>query len=832
MQYLLIYAIAIFLLWKVIAFRVIFWQFSKMAIQYGKYESKEIKEFPGHLKQLFKHPVLELKQLGFKGCCCLHIEGMSSLNMSKEWGVLLYNQEFKTYAIVKNNLLAEPFDWFNIKFFSFFKDKTLLLTTNGEAHGIIDQIPNSIVEDPYTALTEVHWQAHRDKFEQLVGSKQPCDLAPITFLKALEICEKIYIDRLVNLGKILPIKGTKKIKFSFLMVRKEAIKFETNKRLLQKLNKERQELFQTDPTIEVDIPVEIEVENFLWMQQLERDYVKRKMAGPILVGSLVLFAISFISLLDWVSFLHLQFLLILIGVIFLHEAGHFLAMKCFGYQDKSIFFIPFFGAAATGHKEEATLTEKVWVLLAGPLPGLVMGIGLAIAIYGKFQFPVWLATASGMLIGINLFNLLPIYPLDGGKVADLLLFSRYPYTDVMFKLFTVVMLVLLGMEYPILLFIAVGVGLTIPLSFKTAEIDVKLRKELLQLSSVDKESILHLIYKTIKQSRYGKQDFAQRYQLAKNMLQRHQQARSKWTTRVLLIALYCASLLGGLAGTIRAMGPQWKRYITAIENPAKFPETIIGTIIETIIDEQIESANQAFIQEKIESANQALQQNPNDVSAYFKRAQANRMLQDYESAIADLDRAIQLDPNSTKAYQMRSAVRRQMGDEQGAKEDDLKANASIAAPILDRANQALQQNPKDANAYLERARAKMILQDYEEAIADIDRAIQQNPKDANAYLERAHANMMLQDYEGAIADIDRAIQQNPKDANAYLERASVNMELQDYESAIADASEAIELKPNFAEAYWLRSEARRELGDEEGAHADEQKAQDLEASQW
>jgi len=769
-----------------------------MALQYEKYESKEIKEFPGHLKQLFKHPVQELKKLGFKGCCCLQIEEMFSPDIPKEWGVLLYNQEFKTYAIVKKNCLAEPWDWFNIKFFSFFKDKTLLLTTNGEAHGIIDQIPNSIVEDPYTARTEVQWQAHRDKFEQLVGSKQPCDLAPITFLKALEICDKIYLDRLAKLRKILPIEGTPKFILSFLIAIKEAIKFGKKKKILQKINKERQELFKTDPTIELDIPVEIEVENFLWMQQLERGQVKRKMAGPILVGSLVLFAISFISLFDSVGFLHLQFLLIIIGVIFLHEAGHFLAMKCFGYQDKSIFFIPFFGAAATGHKEEATLTEKVWVLLAGPLPGLVMGIGLAIAIYGKSEFPVWLAAASGLLIGINLFNLLPIYPLDGGKVADLLLFSRYPYTDVMFKLFAVVVLVLLGMEYPILLFIAVGVGLTIPLGFKTAEIDVKLRKELIQLSSVDKDSLLHLIYQTIKQSRYGKQDFARRYQLAKNLLQRHQEARSKWTTRVLLIGLYCASLLGGLAGTIRAMGPQWKRYITAIENPAKFPETIIGTIIETIINEQMESANQAFIKEKIESANQALQQNPNDVSAYFKRAQANRMLQDYESAIADLDRAIQLDPNSTKAYQMRSAVRRQMGDEQGAKEDYLKANALIAAPILARANQALQQNPKDANAYL----------------------------------ERAHANMMLQDYESAIADLDRAIQQNPKDANAYLERASVNMELQDYESAIADASEAIELKPNFAEAYWLRSEARRELEDEEGAHADEQKAQDLEASQW
>ncbi|MBC6477330.1 MAG: tetratricopeptide repeat protein [Hormoscilla sp. GM7CHS1pb] len=558
---------------------------------------------------------------------------------------------FKTYAIVKILRAAEPFYWFNIQFFSFFKDNTLLVTMNGEAHGIVGEIPNTTVEDPYTDRTEVHWQAHRDKLEQLIGSKQPCNLASNSFLKAIEILFKVYIDTLAKSGKILPIEGTQLFKFSLLTALKTAIKVGSGNSKVNKIKKQRQELFKTDRTIEVDIPVEIEVENFLSMQQFEKGRVKPKMAGPILVGSLMLFAISLILRFSSTGFFHLQYLLIIIGVIFLHEAGHFLAMKGFGYQDKSIFFIPFFGAAATGDKEDATLTEKVWVLLAGPLPGLIMGIGLAIAIYGKSEVPEWLTTASWMLINLNFFNLLPIYPLDGGKVADLLLFSRYPYTDVLFKLFAVVVLLLLGMGYQMLLFVALAVGLTIPVSFRSAELDVKLRKELPQLSSLDKNSRLHLIYQKIKQFGYGKQPFAQRYQLAKNLLQRHQEARSKWTTRVLLIGLYCASLLGSLAGTFQAINPQWTRYITAITNHEKFQETVI--------------------KERIESANQALQENPNDVSAYIERGRANMRLKDYESAIADLDRAIQLDPNETEAYWIRSTIRRRMGDEQGAKEDYL-----------------------------------------------------------------------------------------------------------------------------------------------------------------
>lgn len=743
MQYLYIYAIyaitiliALFLLWKVIIFMVIFGQISKIAMQYEKYEIKANKEFPGHLKQLFKYPVKQLQALGFNGCCCLLMETIFSVDLQKEWGVLLYNQEFKTYAIVSMRRAPEPFYWFKIIFFSFFKDKTLLLTTNGEAHGIIHQIPDSIVQDPYSDRTEVQWQVHRDKFEKLVGSKQPCDLSSNRFVKAIEIKHNLYIDSLANSSKILPVEGTKLFRVSLLTAIKTAIKVVLNNSKTVKINKQRQKIARKDTTIAVDLPVEIEVENFLWMQQMEKGRVKPKMAGPILVVSLVLFAISFIPLFNSTGFFDLQGLLIIIGVIFLHEAGHFLAMKCFGYQDKSMFFIPFFGAAVTGHKDEATLTEKVWMLLAGPLPGLLMGIGLAIAIYGKSEFPEWLTETSWMLIGINLLNLFPIYPLDGGKIADLLLFSWSPYTDVIFKLFAVAVLGTIGIVDPIIFLVAIVVGVTIPLGFRSAKIASKWRKKLEKITEDNKKSLLNAIYSNIKEFGYNKLPFAQRYQLAKNLLQRHQERRSKWTTRVLLIGVYCASLLGGIAGTLQAIDPQWRKNITAITDPEKFHKRLIN--------------------KQIEHANQALQKNPSDANAYFTRGNANMILQDYERALADLDRAIQLDPNLAHAYQMRSNVRLQMGDEQGAEEDSLKANALMAAQMIDRANETLQYNPSDANAYLTRARANMMLQDYESAIASSSEAIKLKPNFPAAYLLRSQARRQLGDEEGAIADKQKA----------------------------------------------------------------------------
>ena len=65
--------------------------------------------------------------------------------------------------------------------------------------------------------------------------------------------------------------------------------------------------------------------------------------------------------------------LLLLGVLFIHEVGHALAMRFFGYKDLQILFIPFLGAVASGRKENIAAWQEVVVLLAGPVPGIVIG---------------------------------------------------------------------------------------------------------------------------------------------------------------------------------------------------------------------------------------------------------------------------------------------------------------------------------------------------------------------------------------------------------------------------------------------------------------------------
>lgn len=117
-----------------------------------------------------------------------------------------------------------------------------------------------------------------------------------------------------------------------------------------------------------------------------------------------------------------------------------------GYEDTSIVFIPLFGGAAVGRKLQASVHERMLVLLAGPLPGIALAVGAYLWLgwnnrlhYIMDEVP-FLFTLGLLLWAINVLNLLPILPLDGGRVVNDLLFSRNPHAEILFNLFAVLVL--------------------------------------------------------------------------------------------------------------------------------------------------------------------------------------------------------------------------------------------------------------------------------------------------------------------------------------------------------------------------------------------------------
>jgi Zn-dependent protease len=105
-------------------------------------------------------------------------------------------------------------------------------------------------------------------------------------------------------------------------------------------------------------------------------------------------------------------------LILVHELGHVAALRAYGMKSSLPMFIPFIGAFVA-HKEQAPSPKaSAFISLAGPAVG---GLGaLACFITGMYTgSPYWFALASLAFV-INLFNLLPIGPLDGGHIAGAL----------------------------------------------------------------------------------------------------------------------------------------------------------------------------------------------------------------------------------------------------------------------------------------------------------------------------------------------------------------------------------------------------------------------------
>ena len=120
-------------------------------------------------------------------------------------------------------------------------------------------------------------------------------------------------------------------------------------------------------------------------------------------------------------------LALVVGVLVLHELGHAAAMLVFGYTDVRIFFIPMFGAAASGRRRGVARWKHGVVLLMGPLPGLILGTVLLI-----MGSDGTLRTVAIWLASINAFNLLPIAPFDGGQLLSLVVFSRHRHLEMVF----------------------------------------------------------------------------------------------------------------------------------------------------------------------------------------------------------------------------------------------------------------------------------------------------------------------------------------------------------------------------------------------------------------
>ncbi|MGO2128885.1 MAG: metalloprotease [Pseudoalteromonas prydzensis] len=116
-----------------------------------------------------------------------------------------------------------------------------------------------------------------------------------------------------------------------------------------------------------------------------------------------------------------EFALMLIACLVVHEYGHVRAMQYFGIKTKGFYLIPFVGGLAVSDDKITTRWQDVVISLMGPAFGLITSV-LGVVLYYATEMEIFagVAVLSALL---NLFNLLPILPLDGGHVLKSISFS-------------------------------------------------------------------------------------------------------------------------------------------------------------------------------------------------------------------------------------------------------------------------------------------------------------------------------------------------------------------------------------------------------------------------
>lgn len=188
-------------------------------------------------------------------------------------------------------------------------------------------------------------------------------------------------------------------------------------------------LFDTSQLAQGLIGVAIDSQPIQWLevphQQIEK---KRGLLGLAALGfklfksaKVVKAALAGASVAGYAWLFSIEFALMLIACLVVHEYGHVRAMKYFGIKTKGIYLIPFVGGLAVSDEKITTRWQDVVISLMGPAFGLITSV-LGVVLYYATEMEIFagVAVLSALL---NLFNLLPILPLDGGHVLKSISFS-------------------------------------------------------------------------------------------------------------------------------------------------------------------------------------------------------------------------------------------------------------------------------------------------------------------------------------------------------------------------------------------------------------------------
>lgn len=198
---------------------------------------------------------------------------------------------------------------------------------------------------------------------------------------------------------------------------------------------------------------------------------------------------------------------------------------------------------------------------------------------------------------------------------------------------------------------------------------------------------------------------------------------------------------------------------------------------------QAEAAeSQGQLQDAISDYKEAVNLDQHNALCWLNLARLLKETGQYEGAIDAYSKILEVEPGNLEALFLRAGLHEQEG-----------AYDKETADVSD----VIRWHPDCAVGYSIRARL-YILRNYDNAIADANRAIQMNPRDLDAHLQRGLAYVQVKNYNQAVEDLTEGLKLTPNDRFALWHRAVAFKNLGKYKEALADLLQASELESKSA----------------------------------
>ena len=481
----------------------------------------------------------QLESLGFE---LFHYNAYRDLIESSRKPIIqmvMRNDEHLCYAVISNPHNPDLNRPYAIKFQSF-SDKLTIEAMDADAGGIVKSFEQLHTYNyKATAINEA-FEQFQAKCNELIADKSSIYYTQNAehYCQHMQQCYDQYLRYLYQHGLVKKNKGALQLRF------KQAIKLAWqlmtgNKKAAVIKPNEAEQLIKQYPFLPT-----VQAQSHRRVQTNQRASQLGRWGKTLLFfSSALMFALLFG--IAWSPYL----VLILIPVLLFHELGHYFAMKFFGYRDLQILFLPI-GAMVAGNKNQPTALQKTIVSLAGPVPGLLLALVLAV------WAPEFIANEYGlslifMLVIINYLNLLPFMPLDGGHVVNLLLFDRWPLMQFVLMLISVLIFALGAWAWsdPILTVLAVVFGLGLRSHYQQAKHVTEARKRWGE-KLINRDNLTE-VYHLMKDS---PDPFTSKYQMATPINERLSHRSPSLRDSILGMMMYLLALLGPLLMIEKTIG--------------------------------------------------------------------------------------------------------------------------------------------------------------------------------------------------------------------------------------------------------------------------------------